>query len=267
MTICQIEAINAGGSYPRSCPTCGLAGVCVKGLPHPFKKAPQSADQARTQFDYLLNAFEQASQSDKPAEHGYGEKRRALFAYVRELEARAAELAAPAQGVEALAAQIEALPMPGRDRIWRPRDAFDAGFRAGIEDSAKLVRSSSVPAAPVQPADTLLESHLNFTQQVLGHQAGPSGSTRAAEAGSSSAWVSVEDRVPGPDVGIVLAAFEMDSPGDWRMKCASYEPECPDLNIRQQGGWRIFGGGWRPSHWMPLPAPPQGALTEPGASS
>lgn len=41
-----------------------------------------------TQFDYLLNAFELASQASNPAEHGYAEKRRNLFAYVRELEAR-----------------------------------------------------------------------------------------------------------------------------------------------------------------------------------
>lgn len=40
-----------------------------------------------TQFDYLLNALERASQADKPAEHGYAEKRGALFAYVRRLEA------------------------------------------------------------------------------------------------------------------------------------------------------------------------------------
>jgi len=39
-----------------------------------------------THFDYLLNAFEQASQADNPAKEGYAEKRRALLAYVRELE-------------------------------------------------------------------------------------------------------------------------------------------------------------------------------------
>ena len=42
--------------------------------------------EALTQFDYLLNVFEQASQADKPAEHCYGLKRRELYAYVRELE-------------------------------------------------------------------------------------------------------------------------------------------------------------------------------------
>jgi hypothetical protein len=45
--------------------------------------------QELTTFDYLLNALEQASQSDKPAENGYGEKRKALLAHVRSLEARA----------------------------------------------------------------------------------------------------------------------------------------------------------------------------------
>jgi|JI10StandDraft_1071094.scaffolds.fasta_scaffold184261_5 hypothetical protein len=39
-----------------------------------------------THFDHLLNAFEQASQADNPAKEGYAEKRRALLAYVRELE-------------------------------------------------------------------------------------------------------------------------------------------------------------------------------------
>lgn len=46
-------------------------------------------NKARTQFDYLLNAFEQASQSDRPADLDYAGKRRALYAYVRDLEKRA----------------------------------------------------------------------------------------------------------------------------------------------------------------------------------
>jgi hypothetical protein len=41
-----------------------------------------------TQFDYLLNSMELAGKQDTPAEHGYGDKRRALYAYVRDLEAR-----------------------------------------------------------------------------------------------------------------------------------------------------------------------------------
>lgn len=41
-----------------------------------------------TQFDYLLNQVEHAGQQEQPAMYGYAEKRAALFAYVRDLEAR-----------------------------------------------------------------------------------------------------------------------------------------------------------------------------------
>lgn len=40
----------------------------------------------RTEFDYLLNAFESASQHAEPATQDYAEKRAAVFAYVRKLE-------------------------------------------------------------------------------------------------------------------------------------------------------------------------------------
>jgi|SRR6185312_80239 len=45
--------------------------------------------ETRTQFDYLLNAFEEASQSDDPAANDYHAKRVALFGYVRALESPA----------------------------------------------------------------------------------------------------------------------------------------------------------------------------------
>lgn len=41
-------------------------------------------------FEFLLNAFEVASQSENPAAEGYAEKRRALFRYVIALQHRAA---------------------------------------------------------------------------------------------------------------------------------------------------------------------------------
>src|SRR4051794_30485355 len=69
---------------------------CATSTP-PARWRPSMPDDVRTQFDYLLNALMHAGQADKPAEHGYAEKRRALFAYVRQLEA--AQLQAPAAWV------------------------------------------------------------------------------------------------------------------------------------------------------------------------
>lgn len=37
-------------------------------------------------FEYALNRMEAAGQADEPAKHDYGEKRRAIFAYVAELQ-------------------------------------------------------------------------------------------------------------------------------------------------------------------------------------
>ena len=40
----------------------------------------------RTKFDYLLNAYDEASRHANPASQQYAEKRKALFEYVRGLE-------------------------------------------------------------------------------------------------------------------------------------------------------------------------------------
>lgn len=54
--------------------------------------SPPNAQAAEppTQFDYLLNAYDDASRREQPAEHGYPVARLELLAYVRDLEAKAA---------------------------------------------------------------------------------------------------------------------------------------------------------------------------------
>lgn len=66
-------------------------------------------------------------------------------------------------------------------------------------------------------------------------------------------WISCSERMPDSKTA-VLVAREFDRKGDWRMKWATYIPGHPDAN----DGWIIPGASWKPSHWMPLPEPPQG---------
>lgn len=68
----------------------------------------------------------------------------------------------------------------------------------------------------------------------------------------SDGWIKCSERMPEQKTG-VLVACEMDGPGDWRMKWASYIPEHPYAIY----GWLIPGASWKPTHWMPLPAAPQ----------
>lgn len=65
-------------------------------------------------------------------------------------------------------------------------------------------------------------------------------------------WISCSERMPDSKTG-VLVAREFGRKGDWRMKWGTYIPGHPDAN----DGWIIPGASWIPSHWMPLPEPPQ----------
>ncbi|EHE8529094.1 DUF551 domain-containing protein [Escherichia coli] len=65
-------------------------------------------------------------------------------------------------------------------------------------------------------------------------------------------WISCSERMPDTKTA-VLVAVEFVRKGDWRMKWATYIPGHPDAN----DGWVIPGASWIPSHWMPLPEPPQ----------
>ncbi|HGG5186070.1 TPA: DUF551 domain-containing protein [Salmonella enterica] len=69
---------------------------------------------------------------------------------------------------------------------------------------------------------------------------------------SPGGWISCSERMPDSKTA-VLVAREFDRKGDWRMKWATYIPGHPDAN----DGWIIPGASWKPSHWMPLPEPPQ----------
>ncbi|HBB4987440.1 TPA: DUF551 domain-containing protein [Escherichia coli] len=70
--------------------------------------------------------------------------------------------------------------------------------------------------------------------------------------GTPDSWISCSERMPNTKTA-VLVAVEFDRKGDWRMKWATYIPGHPDAN----DGWIIPGASWKPSHWMPLPEPPQ----------
>ncbi len=87
---------------------------------------------------------------------------------------------------------------------------------------------------------------------LLVQDAEPNFDVNGSSPVTPDSWISCSERMPDTKTA-VLVAREFDRKGDWRMKWATYIPGHPDAN----DGWIIPGASWKPSHWMPLPEPPQ----------
>lgn len=119
------------------------------------------------------------------------------------------------------------------------------GQKDGLEWAAQLAEANHP-----QTGDWLYDDPLELAKAI---RKGPDmpefdGPTPVTPDG----WISCSERMPDSKTA-VLVAREFDRKGDWRMKWATYIPGHPDAN----DGWIIPGASWIPSHWMPLPEPPQ----------
>ncbi|EGD5047308.1 DUF551 domain-containing protein [Escherichia coli] len=119
------------------------------------------------------------------------------------------------------------------------------GQKDGLEWAAQLAEANHP-----QTGDWLYDDPLELAKAI---RKGPDmpefdGPTPVTPDG----WISCSERMPDTKTA-VLVAREFDRKGDWRMKWATYIPGHPDAN----DGWVIPGASWIPSHWMPLPEPPQ----------
>ncbi|PAQ77066.1 DUF551 domain-containing protein [Escherichia coli] len=157
---------------------------------------------------------------------------------------------APVEVVRAMAAELQkrreadsAEPASNHEEL--PLDYLQ-GQKDGLEWAAQLAEANHP-----QTGDWLYDDPLELAKAI---RKGPDmpefdGPTPVTPDG----WISCSERMPNTKTA-VLVAVEFDRKGDWRMKWATYIPGHPDAN----DGWIIPGASWKPSHWMPLPEPPQG---------
>ena len=120
--------------------------------------------------------------------------------------------------------------------------------RYGIapNDSSTTIQALRIALDGIERSDAMLHGAEPVSQTYKLNQL--SGNSPATPDG----WISCSERMPNTKTA-VLVAVEFDRKGDWRMKWATYIPGHPDAN----DGWIIPGASWKPSHWMPLPEPPQ----------
>jgi hypothetical protein len=118
--------------------------------------------EALTEFDYLLNRFEFASQSASPAANNYATHRRALYAYVRRLEALAQQAATPAP------AEPVAHIYPSDLERFKTSETFATVYSVpvGSPDERSVPLYAAAPATPAaQAGDALPEDLGNLLRE------------------------------------------------------------------------------------------------------
>ncbi|EKR6423774.1 DUF551 domain-containing protein [Escherichia coli] len=133
------------------------------------------------------------------------------------------------------------------------------------KDQSDVIPVYAAPPVPVVPAalpenddedghdiDYLEPSEVYSLGRTAGWNACRAAMLQSQGNCIKNGWISCSERMPDTKTA-VLVAKEFDRKGDWRMKWATYIPGHPDAN----DGWIIPGASWKPSHWMPLPEPPQ----------
>ncbi|HBE4561751.1 ead/Ea22-like family protein [Escherichia coli] len=141
-------------------------------------------------------------------------------------------------------------------------DARHSNTRSAADIYFQLVEECEIPAGGslVEYVDDMREKLEAAEKRIAELEAEPVSQTYKLNELSGNSpvtpdgWISCSERMPNTKTA-VLVAVEFDRKGDWRMKWATYIPGHPDAN----DGWIIPGASWKPSHWMPLPEPPQEA--------
>lgn len=122
---------------------------------------PEQLAAARA-FEYLLNAMENASQADHPAELGYGEKRKAVLAFV---SAQTEEI----ERLKTQVAQLAEVEAENEQLKIALQDSCDAGLHLDTVQDAEIAKLEA-RLAEVEAERDRLKARISVAEQDQGKQ-------------------------------------------------------------------------------------------------
>lgn len=133
-----------------------------------------------------------------------------------------------------------------KDKLLLLRNQLKMGHRISFAEAMLLQRAIDILVNkagnyPAQSDFCPAQNHVSPEQN---------GDTPAQSQG----WIQVSEQMPPSRHEVLVGRWWGEKPR-WCCKWATYIPGHPDS---QSSGWLIPGASWTPTHWMPLPAAPQG---------
>ncbi len=110
----------------------------------------------------------------------------------------------------------------------------------------------------IETVDPVDDDRIDGIKRIVRELAAAPQSPGSEPATVPGKWIPVSEQMPPSRHEVLVGRWWGEKPR-WCCKWATYIPGHPDA---QSSGWLIPGASWTPTHWMPLPAGPQGVKGE-----
>ena len=110
----------------------------------------------------------------------------------------------------------------------------------------------------IETVDPVDDDRIDGIKRIVRELAAATQSPGSDPATVPGKWIPVSEQMPPGRHEVLVGRWWGEKPR-WCCKWATYIPGHPDA---QSSGWLIPGASWTPTHWMPLPAGPQGVKGE-----
>lgn len=137
-----------------------------------------------------------------------------------------------------------------------PEDMVEIMERLLNAGNSPVIPDTRIPVCERCGDEGWVVGEMGITRCVCSQDSNSPQSPGSEPATVPGKWIPVSEQMPPSRHEVLVGCWWGEKPR-WCCKWATYIPGHPDS---QSSGWLIPGASWTPTHWMPLPAAPQGVI-------